>query len=210
MKSLDLLSQLVRINSIFPFEQKISTFVENYLRKLGFRIQIITTGKNRNNIVATYGKAHGYLAFYAHLDTVPLSCGYITDPYKLTIKGDKAYGLGAGDVKGGMTAILQTARYAVKNKLPIKLIITVDEENISQGAHDVIDADVLKNVTCIISSESGQIKNLTQMYTVVYGRLGRALFDIYVKGKIAHATEEHKGVNAIAEAIRLIEYIKKI
>lgn len=206
----ELLSKLVSINSIFPSEQKISMFVVSYLKKIGFDVKTVTTGKDRNNIIATYGKSSSYLAFYAHLDTVPIAKGWTQDPFTLKIKNGKAYGLGAGDVKDGLVGSIKTGEYAIANNMPIMLVFSVDEENISQGAHDLVDSKLLKNIGCMVSTESGQIVDYSKKYNVVFGRLGRSLFDITVEGMTAHAAESEKGTNAIIETTKLISAIEML
>jgi len=209
MDTLALLSRLVAIDSVFPNEQKISLFLKSYLSKLGLKVQTVSSGKNRLNIVATYGKSSSYISFYSHSDTVPVATGWKYDPFLLKVIGGRAHGLGASDMKGGLVSILKTAQYAVVNKLPIKIIIAVDEENISQGAHDLVNSGLLKDVGCIISAESGQITDLSKPYSVVFGRLGHSLFDISIKGQTAHAAEAHKGTNAIHNALKFIDVIEK-
>ncbi len=175
-----------------------------YLKKIGLSVVTVETGHKRLNIIATYGISNSYLTFYAHSDTVPIATGWKQDPFTLKVSNGKAYGIGAGDMKGGLAVILQTAKYAVANNLPIKVIFAVDEENISEGAHDMVNKKALKNIGCVISAESGQITDFDKPYSVVFGRLGRSLFDIIVKGQIAHAAEAHKGSNAILKALQLV------
>lgn len=203
-----LLDKLVSINSVFPNEERISTFLQKYLKDLGFNIQTVRTGKNRENIVATFGKSDAYLAFYGHMDTVPLPVG-VSSP-KFLIREGKGYGRGAVDMKGGIAAFIQAGKFAVENNLPVMLILGVDEEYISEGAHNLVDSELLNKIGFLISGESGQIKNLNQPFNVCLGRNGRILFEISVIGKAAHAAEEHKGINAVVKAAELINKIVRI
>ena len=206
-----LLKQLVEIPSVYPDEQKISAFIVEYLTTLGFSVKIVTTGQDRNNIVATYGKAERYLGFYGHIDTVPPDPLYSQDPYTMWIEhGNIARGLGVCDMKGGDAAILTMAKYAISHHFPVKVIFGVDEEDISQGAHDLVDSGLINDIEYLIVAESGQVKDVTQDFSVVLGRKGRIVFDIEVIGKIAHAAESEKGINAIEKATLLIQEIEKI
>jgi acetylornithine deacetylase/succinyl-diaminopimelate desuccinylase-like protein len=207
---IQLLKQLVKINSIFPNEYLLSTYIRNYLETIGFKIQVVKTSVKRVNIIATYGMAKKYLAFYGHMDTVAPETGYPQNPFKLIIKKNKAYGLGVADMKGGITAIIKLGEFAAKNKLPVKLIFGVDEENISQGAHDLVNSNLLSTIDFMIVAESGQIKNKKQPISVCYGRKGRIIFDINVYGKRSHAAESKRGINALEQASKLILEIKKM
>ncbi len=210
MNNLELLQKLVEIDSVFPNEQKISLYLQEYLEKIGFEVETVTTDKNRNNLIATYGKSKKYLGFYAHMDTVPRDEEGAHDPHKLVVQGDKAFGLGAEDMKGAIVNILHTAEFAVKHKLPMKIIFAVDEEAISKGAHDLVNSKKLNNISFLVSGESGQIKDFEQPFSVVYGRKGRLLFELEVSGKKSHAADSTHGKNAIVDASRLVNLFTKI
>lgn len=209
---MNLLKRLVEINSVFPNEEKISQFLSDYLKKIGFKIQHVETAKNRKNIVAAFGVEKKYLAFYGHMDTTPPDKGYKSDPFKLKIEnnGKIARGLGVGDMKGGIAAILRAADFASQNNLPLKIIFGVDEENISEGAHNLVESGLLNDIDFLIVGESGQIKNINQPFIICYGRKGRILFDIEIIGRKAHAAESKKTINVIEKASILIQKIKKI
>lgn len=209
MNSLELLQKLVEIDSVFPNEQRMSLFLQEYLEKIGFSVEVIPTDKSRNNLIATYGRSENYLCFYAHMDTVPRDEKGELEPYKLIIKGDKAFGLGAEDMKGAIVNILYTAEYAVEHKLPMKIIFAVDEEYISRGAHDLVNSKKLHDVGFLVSGESGQIKDFKQPFSVVYGRKGRMLIEMEVSGKKSHAADSNHGKNAINDAALLINALSK-
>ncbi len=210
MKTVPLLQKLVSIPSVFPNELKLSQFIEVYLIKMNFQVIKITTDKNRLNLVATNGKSRKYLGFYGHIDTVPPDKNYSFNPFTVKISHGIARGLGVVDMKGGISVILKLAEYAKKNSLPVKLVFGVDEENISQGAHDLVASGLLKNIDFMIVAESGQVKNPSQPLSACFGRKGRFVFDIEVAGKKAHAAESSKGINALEKASLLINEIKKI
>lgn len=209
MKTLQLLKKLISIPSDFPNEKKIGDYLFGYLKSLGFSVQKIETEKNRYNLVATFGKGKKTLGFYGHIDTVSPESDQ-KNPYDISIKGNVAKGLGVQDMKGAIAAILQAGVYAVKNNFPVKLIFGVDEENISQGAHDLVDSGLLNDIGFLIVGESGQVKDYNQKFSVVFGRKGRILFDAEISGKKAHAAESEKAVNAIEQAVLLIKLLQEI
>lgn len=204
----ELLEKLVSIPSVFPNEEKISNFLGDYLKDLGYSVKKISSGKGRDSIVGTFGKAKQYLGFYGHMDTVP-RLDY-SDAFKVVKKGKKVRGLGVEDMKGGIAAILQTAAFAKENNYPLKVVFGVDEEDISQGAHDLVDSGVLSDVGFFIVGESGQIQKLTQPFNVCYGRNGRILLEATVLGKKAHAAESEKGINAIEQTAKLVIFLQTL
>ncbi|OGK24140.1 hypothetical protein A3D76_03155 [Candidatus Roizmanbacteria bacterium RIFCSPHIGHO2_02_FULL_37_9b] len=212
MLTLKLLQKLVSIPSVFPNEYSISKFVQTYLKHVGFTVKVFNTGKKRPNIVAFNTKAKKYLGFYGHLDTVPAASEYKRNPFKVIFtKNNKiALGLGVCDMKAGLTSILKTAEYAVRHNIPVKLVFGVDEENISEGAHNLVDSGLLNDLDFMVVAEGGQIKNYQRDLSLVFGRKGRIVFDIIIIGKIAHAAESQKGINAIEMASKLVLALKKI
>jgi acetylornithine deacetylase/succinyl-diaminopimelate desuccinylase-like protein len=151
MNITELLQKLISIRSVYPDEQEISAYIVTYLQKIGFEVTTVTTGNDRNNIVATFGKSDLYLGFYGHMDTVPPDSAYSQDPFSMWVEdGNIARGLGVCDMKGGLSAILKIAEYAVGKNLPVKLIFGVDEEDISQGAHDLVDSCLLKDISYLL------------------------------------------------------------
>lgn len=205
-----LLHQLIAIPSVFPQEQKLANFLEYYLQDLSFHVERISSARGRDNIVATFGQAETYLCFYGHMDTVPPDPLWKErqDPFSVTLDGDVARGLGAADMKGGIVAILQTARFAHHNNLPLKVAFGVDEENISLGSHTLSQHTFFGDVRCMISAESGQIINEHQDFAVNYGRKGRIVLELHIEGKTAHAAQSYLAVNAIQQAAQVIQILQ--
>jgi acetylornithine deacetylase/succinyl-diaminopimelate desuccinylase-like protein len=113
-------------------------------------------------------------------------------------------------MKGGISCILQAAAWATTEGLPVKVILGVDEENISQGANDLIRSGKLSDVGFLIVAESGQVTDFSQPISVCLGRKGRIVFEIEVIGMAAHAAEHHKGVNAIEKAAELCLALREL
>lgn len=210
MQTIKLLARLVQLNSVFPYEKKLSEFLFRYLTGLGFIVQKVYTTTGRDNLIATYGESEKYLGFYGHMDTVPPDKSYKRNPFTIFTNADRIYGLGTADMKGGITAILKLAEFASHQNLPVKLIFGVDEENISLGAHDLVNSKKLNDIKFLIVAESGRTTNLKQKFNVCYGRRGRIAFRAKVFGKSAHAAEGSKGINAIEQAALLLANITKI
>lgn len=126
------LGKMVSIKSIFPNEKKFAMYMAELLKKNGFKVSAQKFGVRRYNIFAERGKGKSAFLFYGHLDTVPIYGKWETNPLKLTKKGDKYYGLGSSDMKGGIAAALEATKLCKKRR--IKILLCSDEENISEGA----------------------------------------------------------------------------
>ncbi len=212
MKSADLLlKKLVSIDSSFPHESELEDFLESFLKDLGFTVKKIKTSPKRYNLVAVLGVIDEFIGFYGHMDTVAPDKNYLRDPFLVhEDKNGRLHGLGVADMKGGIAAILKLAEFAAMNKLPVKLVFGVDEENISQGAHDLIDSEELNNLCLLISAESGQVRGSRQTYSVCYGRRGRMAIRIHVNGVKKHAAESEEAQNAIEGMARLLTAVTQM
>ncbi len=74
-------------------------------------------------IFASRGQAD--VLFNVHLDTVPVTKGWQSDPFKLEVRDDKAYGRGSCDIKGAAAVLLALA---ADTTAPMALLFTSDEE----------------------------------------------------------------------------------
>ncbi|MCL5746734.1 MAG: M20/M25/M40 family metallo-hydrolase, partial [Patescibacteria group bacterium] len=207
-----ILKNLVAIQSVFPDEKNVALWTENFLKKNGFEIQKHKIANGRWNILAERGKGKSSLLFYGHMDTVPVYGNWDTNALELVAKGDKLYGVGACDMKGGLAAILNAVA-SVKTDKKIKILLGVDEENISEGAWKAVleKKAWFKDVAAILVAEPGASATQTGGINVVtLGRRGRIVFSVEVFGKSAHGAHPKKGINAINEAARLTLALEKI
>ena len=97
-----------------------------YLREAlgaGFELEVTDHGKGRITILAVRGTPR--TLFNCHLDTVPASGDWSVPPLKLTVGEERAWGLGACDVKGAGAALLTLSQ---QDELPLALLFTTDEE----------------------------------------------------------------------------------
>jgi acetylornithine deacetylase len=97
----------------------------DYLREQlpDFNVTVTDQGAGAVTLYAVRGKPK-YL-FNVHLDTVPDSPHWTSDPHVLRVTDDKAIGLGACDIKGAAAALLATAQ---ASKGDMALLLTTDEE----------------------------------------------------------------------------------
>ncbi len=178
-----LLKKLVAIPSKYPDEQQIADFIFTYLSNRGITVSKQIVEKNRYNIVAEKGVGERSILFYGHLDTIAVTDGWKTDPFKLIIRNDRAYGLGAWDMKSGLVANIVTFLNTPVKHTKLKLAFCVDEENISKGGYHLIKTHFFKDVVCLVSPEPS-FKHKLQ--GIVTGRVGRAPYIISIQGIPKH------------------------
>src|SRR5438270_229497 len=136
-----------------------------------------------------------------HLDTVhPVGT---LDTLRWRREGNKCFGPGIFDMKGGnyltLEAIRQLARAAFTTPLPITVLFTPDEEVGTLSTRDIIEAEAARNKYVLVP-EPGRQHN-----GVVTGRYAIARFNLEATGKPSHAGATLSlGRSAIREMARQI------
>jgi glutamate carboxypeptidase len=136
-----------------------------------------------------------------HLDTVH-PVGTI-EKLQWRREGDKCYGPGIFDMKGGnyltLEAIRQLARASFTTPLPITVLFTPDEEVGTPSTRDIIEAEAARNKYVLVP-EPGRENN-----GVVTGRYAIARFNLEAIGKPSHAGATlSSGRSAIREMARQV------
>ena len=136
-----------------------------------------------------------------HMDTVH-PVGTI-EKLKWRREGNKCYGPGIYDMKGGnylsLEAIRQLARAAVVTPLPITVLFTPDEEVGTPSTRDIIEAEARRNKYVLVP-EPGRPDN-----GVITGRYAIARFNLEATGRPSHAGATlSSGRSAIREMARRI------
>lgn len=165
----------------------------SWTEELGFRTQILplaTPGKA--NLIATLGEGDGGLVLAGHSDTVPYDkAGWQTDPFKLTEKNGKLFGLGATDMKGFFPVVLEAVRPFLGKSLqhPVILLATADEESSMNGARALAASGQPKGRYAVI----GEPTELTPIRM----HKGIMMEAIRVTGHSGHSSNPALGNNAL-------------
>ncbi len=104
-------------------------FINNILSGFDFVTEIIES-EGYTTAFARRGHGKFKILFLAHFDVVPFGEGWNSDPLKLKIDGDKAYGRGTCDDKGNIVSLLLLAEKLVESDFPCTIMIAAsgDEE----------------------------------------------------------------------------------
>ena len=198
--------EIVAIPSVTNAEQAMSDYTAAFLGSLGYAVTRLPVAESGDTIVATYGTGDQAVMLNFHLDTFDAFAGWQTDPFEPVVVGDRLYGLGAHDMKGGAACVLAIAEAIAKSgvTLPGRVIIsaTSDEENWSRGAHVMIASGLLAGCVAALVPEPASAATLT------IGQRGRHVFRVRFNGKTVHAAFGG-GVNAAADAARFVAAIEE-
>ena len=180
-------------------------YLEDELKALGF-----TVARSKSaglvvgdNIVGKLrGKGGKNLLLMSHMDTVYLKGTLAKAPFR--IEGNKAYGPGIADDKGGNAVILHTLKllktYGVRDYGTITVLFNTDEEKGSFGSRDLIQEEA-KQADYILSFEPTGAES--EKFSL--GTSGIAYVQANIKGKASHAgAAPELGINAVVEASDLV------
>jgi acetylornithine deacetylase len=165
----------------------------NWFGDLGFSTQIIPlpqTGKA--NLIATLGSGDGGLVLAGHSDTVPYDANrWQTDPFKLTEKDGKLFGLGATDMKGFFPVILEAVKPFLNQPLkhPLIILATADEESSMSGARALAESGKPKARYAVIGEP-------TELVPIRMHK-GIMMEAIRVRGQAGHSSNPALGKSAL-------------
>ena len=138
------------------------------------------------------------LVFNGHLDTFPVGDRqtWTVDPFGGELVGDRLYGRGAADMKGGIAChilafmLLAGCREAWSGELVITL--AGDEESMGVlGTKYLLDTVPHAAGDAMISGDIGTSRVLR------FGEKGLLWFELAAVGKAGHGAHVHRGINAI-------------
>lgn len=125
-------------------EAVVQTLAE-WLEPLGFKVELMEVPgmPGKFNMIATLGSGPGGLVLSGHTDTVPFDDKrWQSDPFTLTERDDRWYGLGTCDMKGFFPLAIEAARAFAGQELkqPLIILATADEESSMNGARSLAEA----------------------------------------------------------------------
>ncbi len=197
---------------------KIAALIASQLQQRGGTVEILqptdvyrlddTPEKLGPMVHATLqGQGTKKIMFIAHMDTVYLQGMLKDQPFRIV--GDKAYGLGIGDDKQGVAAIIHTVgmlqKLDFKDYGTLTVLINGDEEISSPGARSTITR-LAAQQDAVFSFEGGGASGALRLAT---SGIGAAY--LTVDGKASHAgAAPEKGVNALYEMSHQLLQMKEL
>jgi acetylornithine deacetylase len=204
-----LLSDLVAINSInpdlvpgSPGEAEIAHYIADWLRRADLEVELLESIPGRPNVVGIARGTGGgkTLLLNGHMDTVGIAG--MPDGHQPRIQGDRLYGRGAYDMKGGVAACMLAIAAAKKQNLRGDMIFTgvIDEEYASVGTMDLVKR---------LHADGAIVAEFTELQLILAHR-GFVWIDVETLGKAAHGSRPDLGVDAIVKMGKVLMEIEKL
>jgi acetylornithine deacetylase len=149
----------------------------------------------------------GGIILSGHMDVVPVvGQPWETDPFKLTLKGDKLFGRGSCDMKGFLACCLASLPLLLRSRLkkPVYFAFSFDEE-IGCMAGD-LTAEAIRDF--YDEKPGGAIIGEPTMLQPMVGQKGIMVYTTTVYGSQGHSSRVKEEVDAIHEAARLVVWLE--
>lgn len=172
----------------------------NQFEEFGFSCELIpcVPDGSKFNLIATLGSGPGGLVLAGHTDTVPFDEKlWSVDPFHVTERDGRLYGLGITDMKGFFPIALEAVKPLLDAKFrePLIILATADEETSMQGARTIAELGRPRARSAIIGEPTG--------LQPVRTHKGIMMDCIRLVGKSGHSSDPSLGKNAL-DAMHLV------
>lgn len=190
-------------------EERAARILAGWMQKWGLETALHFIEPGRPNVTGVLKGAGGRpsLLLTGHLDTVP--AGQIPwryDPFTGQIVGNRLYGRGSSDMKGGLAAIAGgvAALGLLKTFLAgdVLVLATAGEEVDSLGARAFKKTGKLAEIGGIIIAEPTGLE-------LVVAEKGALWVELVALGKTSHSAHPEAGINAVEHMFKLVEYLRQ-
>jgi acetylornithine deacetylase len=221
----DALARIVRVPSVTGDEGAVQDEVASLLAEAGTRVERVDPdpaavrqdpdwpGEEMPRdtlpiVLGRLGRQGGRrVVLVGHVDVVPIGdrATWTHDPWAAERDGDRLYGRGAVDMKGGVASILGAVRAVASQGLDARLggeilVASVpSEEDGGQGMLAAIRAGVTGDVA-VITEPTG--------LDIVIAHAGAITFRLTVPGRAAHASVRREGVSALDNLQTLVRALQ--
>jgi len=181
------------IPSVSGCEQEIGGFLGEYLKSLGYDVELQEVVDGRKNVVAL-ASDNPEVFLSTHMDTVPPFIPPTEDE-------EKIYGRGACDAKGiiasQITAAENLRKAGIKN---LGLLFTIDEEESSLGSKAANNLAIAEKCKFLINGEPTDNE-------LAIGSKGSLRMLLKTEGKAAHSAYPEMGESAIEKMLEVLQDI---
>ena len=218
---LDMLKQMVDINSFTenpPGINKLGEVTAECFADLDLVPEFVDSVHahyGRHLVLTRQGRSNRKIGLISHLDTVYPEEEERRNDFKWKPVGDKIYGPGTIDIKGG-TVMIHMLMAAMQEFAPeafedITWVVLLDasEEDDARDFGELCLQKLDEDTIAGLVFECGYLDE--SFCKTVVARKGRAIFDVKVEGKASHSGTFHeKGANAIIQMADVLQQIHKL
>jgi succinyl-diaminopimelate desuccinylase len=201
----ELTAALVRIDTVNPpgNERAAADVCRKALEPFGATFEEVEPQPGRTSLLARVGNDHKRtLIVNGHLDVVPIDpSAWTHDPFGAEIVGDRMYGRGTTDMKGGIAAAIcalnALQRSGRRPTCDVVFHLVADEERGGVlGAKTLADQDLIHGDACLVPEPTSLAIGVAER--------GLLVVDVTTIGTPAHGSQPQNGVSAIEKAAKIV------
>lgn len=199
-KAIELLKELISIQSFSSEEDKTADAIENWFKAFDIPFQ-----RKINNVFAVnkhFDISKPTLLLNSHHDTVKPNSAYTRDPFRPHIEDGKLFGLGSNDAGGALVSLLATFThfYTSENiNHNILMVASMEEENAGPNSLRGLLPSLPKIDVAIVGEPT--------LLDLAIAEKGLVVFDGVIKGTPSHAAHPNAD-NSIYNSIKVLEWFK--
>jgi acetylornithine deacetylase len=205
---IDLASALIRIPSFKTEETPVARFLDAFFRERGYDVDLQEIEPGRFQAIATLRGTGGgaSLMLNGHTDINALTRRWRRDPWTPTLEGDRLYGHGVQNMKGGLASIIMTAeairRSGVRLAGDLVIACVAGETQGGEGTHYLMQSG-LRTDAAVVAEPFGA----DHLVTVHSGIVHMA---IHTYGVTGHIGRLEGTVNAVQKMTSVIEALQRV
>ncbi|MDQ3226991.1 MAG: M20/M25/M40 family metallo-hydrolase [Chloroflexota bacterium] len=201
-----LASDLIHIPSFKTEETPLARWLAAYFTDRGYAVELQEVEPGRLQVMARLKGAGGgkTMMFNGHLDIDPLALGWRHDPWEPAVEGDRLYGAGVMNMKGGDAAMISAAEAIRKAgvSLPGNILIALVVGELQGGIGTV------HMLASGIGADAAIVPEPFGADAVVTTHAGVTEMAISTIGYSRHISDRTGAVDAIEQMMKAIPAIK--
>ncbi len=204
----ELASELIKIPSFKLEETPVATFLADFFGDRRYKVDLQEVEPGRFQTIATLEGAGGgpSLMLNGHTDINSLSRRWRRDPWTPVVEGDRLYGHGVQNMKGGLASIIMAAeavrQSGVRLKGDLVVACVVGETQGGEGTSFLM-ASGLRTDMAVVAEPFG-VGNLVTVHS------GIVHLAIHTYGVTGHIRQLEGTVNAVEMMTKVIDGLRRI
>ncbi|MDX6593179.1 MAG: acetylornithine deacetylase [Gaiellales bacterium] len=204
----ELASDLIRIPSFKGNETPVAEWLAEYFSARGYVVDLQEVDPGRFQAIATLkGTGDGpSLMFNGHTDIDPLAYGWTGDPFTPRLEGNRLYGAGVWNMKGGVASMICAAeavrRSGTKLKGDLVIACVVGELEGGVGTKALLDSG-FRTDAAVVTEPVGA----ANVVTTHAGAMEMAVSTI---GYSEHVTTREHPIDAIRKMMKVISALEHV
>jgi acetylornithine deacetylase len=205
---IDLASALIRIPSFKTEETAVALFLETFFRERGYAVDLQEIEPGRLQTIATLRGTGGgaSLMLNGHTDINALTMRWKRDPWTPTLEGDRLYGHGVQNMKGGLASIIMTAEAIRRSgaRLAGDLVVAcvAGETQGGEGTHYLMESG-LRTDAAVVAEPFGADNIVTVHSGIVH-------MAIHTYGVTGHIGRLEGTVNAVHKMTAVLDALSRV